>query len=30
LRTIEDATEMGRDLAQDLHSQASPKFFTWL
>ena len=28
--SIEEATEMGRDLAQELHSQAGPDFFTWL
>ena len=27
---ITDATEMGQDLARDLHSQAGPEFFTWL
>ena len=28
--SIEEAAEMGRDLAQDLRSQAGPEFFTWL
>ncbi len=28
--SITDATEMGQDLARDLHSQAGPEFFTWL
>jgi len=28
--SITDATEMGLDLARDLHSQAGPEFFTWL
>ena len=27
---ITDATEMGLDLARDLHSQAGPEFFTWV
>jgi hydroxymethylbilane synthase len=28
--SITDATEMGQDLARDLHSQAGPEFFTWV
>jgi len=28
--SITEATEMGQDLAKDLHSQAGPEFFTWL
>ena len=28
--SITDATEMGLDLARDLHSQAGPEFFTWV
>ena len=28
--SITDATEMGQDLARDLHSQAGPEFFAWL
>ena len=27
---ITDATEMGQDLARDLHLQAGPEFFSWL
>ena len=30
LGSITDATEMGLDLARDLHSQAGPEFFTWV